>query len=405
MTSAIFVHLPLLVIPSGGIKVVTLPRLASHLFAPYETAWAWAAKLAAANALSTVEVSALLGLSATIKFSLLPICVPRAAQTMGKKLGFPAHQIRGAFFDGTLGFLRPLVCEQLRLCPACVREGHHFILHQIRSFACCPLHGLRLSAHCFRCGGSLAYALGKSAVLGPINCPSCRMPLLPVSRGGIPEAGMLSDQAQALITRWLAFLRRRIMQPTLFEAIGVIDASKVDFTVRRERIQVCIPPKSAKELIKPSCSGRSSADAKYRCLEMVFWGYANRLWRRCHQQSRWWYRRLLKGHHVELAPTSQMLAFLYWRMAWQGCSNPYLLRRGNCLPMYGIAGWLAWQSIHDADDIDAAITEFASALESSWEEWLDCIDLLGVTELDQHTWHLRARPATFAERKPECKRG
>ncbi|WP_139236809.1 hypothetical protein [Rugamonas rubra] len=44
--------LPLLIVPACGVKVVTLPKLASHLFATYESAWALAAKLAAANALS-----------------------------------------------------------------------------------------------------------------------------------------------------------------------------------------------------------------------------------------------------------------------------------------------------------------------------------------------------------------
>ena len=387
-------RLPLLVIPPGGIKVVALPRLAPHLFAPYETAWAWAAKLAAANALSSVEVSALLGMPATINHSLLPKRVPRAAQTLGKSLGFPSHQIASAFVDGGLRSLRPLVCEPLRLCPACAREGHHFILHQLRPFTCCPLHGLRLREYCLRCGEPLAYAFGNSIVLGPINCPACRVPLLPVSRGGYPKASLMPAQTLALIARWLAFLLHRVSPSVLLETAGVIDAGKV-VAGRREPMPVFIPPKSANNPISPSCHGRWSAGARYKCLEMCFWAYASRLWRQCHRPSRRWYRRLLRGYPVEPAPTPGVLAFLYWRMTWQGCSNPYLLRHGHGLPLYGIAEWEAGQSVRDEDDFDVEMIEFDNALEASWNEWLECIDLLGATELDRHVWRLRTHPSTF----------
>lgn len=142
--------------------------------------------------------------------------------------------------------------------------------HQIRSFACCLLHGLRLRGHCLRCGKEIAYELGKSTVLGPINCSSCRAPLLPVSRGGFPEAGMVSVQTQALIARWMAFLERRIKQPVLFEAVGVIDVDRVDRTGQRERMQVCIQPRSVNKPITPLRRARSSADATHRCLEWYF---------------------------------------------------------------------------------------------------------------------------------------
>lgn len=386
--------LPLLVMPPGGIKAVALPRLATQVFAPYETAWAWAAKLAAANALSGVEVSALLGLSAATNYSLLPKRVPRAAQTLGKSLDFPPHQIENAFIDGALRSLRPLVCKQLRWCPACAREGHHLILHQLRPFACCPLHDLRLREHCLRCGEPRVYALGNATVFGPINCPACHAPQLPVSRGGYPKTSGMSVRTLALVARWLAFLQRRVAQSVVLEEDGVIDTDNVG-AVRHGRMKVFIPSKSANNLISPPCHGPWWFGARYKCLEMCFWAYANRLWRQCHQKSRQWYRRLLKGYPVEPAPTPRMLSFLYWRMTWQGCSNPYLLRRGHGLPLYGIAEWEAEQSVPDVDDFDVEMITFTNALEASWTEWLDCINLLGVTELDRHVWRLRVHPKAF----------
>lgn len=388
-------HLPLLIVPPGGIKVVASLRLASHLFAPYETAWAWGAKLAAANALSAFEVAALMGVSSMSARPLLPAAVPRAAQALGRELEFPSGQIEHAFLGGRLKSLHPFMCEQLRLCPACARLGYHFIIHQMRSFACCPLHHLPLRERCPRCAERLVYDFGQSKAHGPISCPTCGAPQLPVSRGGYPKTGAMSDNAFRHIARWLAFLQRRTAHPVLRENGGVIDAGQHELASRIERIPVLVPAKSARNPTVSSLRGRWSADAEYRRLEIRYWQHANALWRQCQEPSRRWYRRLLKGHAVEPAPTPHILAFIYWRMTWQGCSNPYLLRRGHGLPLYGVAEWEAGQPAPDEGDIEDELCAFAKALEGSWNDWLDCIDLLGVKELERHAWRLRAYPGAY----------
>ncbi len=387
--------LPLLIVPTGGIKVVTRPKLAMHLFAPYESAWALAAKLAAANALSAHEVSALLGISATNKYPLLPDQMPRVAQALGRALGFPPDQIRSAFLGGALKCLRPLMHDRLRLCRACSMQGHHFIVHQLRPFAHCPLHGLPLRDRCCHCDELLTYRLGNSMVFGPINCPTCRKPQLPVSVGGQPVASVISARSLEQIARWLPFLRRRITLPVLYEVDGAIDTDQFGCTVRRDQMRAIVPRRSTRDWLSPMARGRWFSGMQTRCLEMCYWKQTNRFWQQCHGHSRHWYRSVIRGQPVEAAPNPQVLAFLYWRMTWQGCSNPYLLRRSHCLPLYGIAEWEASQCASDNDDIDITMLAFEDALVATWKDWLDCIDLLDTKELERHTWRFRAAPCTF----------
>lgn len=243
--------LPLLIVPPGGIPVVALPTLASRLFARYESAWAWGTKLAAQNAMSAAEVSALLGVSSTAKYPLLPGHVPRAARALGRRLNFQSDQIELAFLGGVVHCLRPLVCKHLRMCPACARAGYHFIIHQLRPFAYCPLHDLPLRECCPRCGEVLAYALGESTAQGPISCPSCSAPQLAVSRGGYPQSSGTSASTDVLIARWLAFLRQRAVRHGLFDSVGVIDVIKRN----RQRISVIIPAKPARNSMAPRFAG------------------------------------------------------------------------------------------------------------------------------------------------------
>ena len=396
MSAALAAHMPLLIIPAGGIKAVGLPRLAPQLFAPYESAWAWGAKLGAANALSAFEVSALFGTPKNMHASLLPKSVPRAAQRLGRRSGVPDTQLQHAFMNGPLSALRPLLCEHLRLCPICAREGRHLILHQMRPFNRCPLHDQRLREYCNRCSRKLAYGCGSSMVLGPINCPGCRAPQLAVSRSGFPKTSPTSAETSALIKRWLGFLLRRVTQSILFQSVGVIDAEKVQ-REQPERIKVCIPPRQASSLRTRAHNGRWSCGARHRSLELSFWTHANQRWRQCDPRSQHWYRRLLKGSPIEVAPAPIALAFVYWRMTWQGCSNPYLLRRGHALPLYGIAEWEAGQCARDEDDFEVEWTEFGNDLEVSWNDWLECIDLFGAKQLERHLWDLRMRPGRSLE--------
>lgn len=387
--------LPLLVIPPGGINVVASLKLSPQLFAPYETAWAWSAKLAAANALSAFEVAALMGIPATQPRSLLPLRIPRAALTLGRSMALPSWRVKQAFLGGDLECLHPLMSDFLRRCPACVRLGYHLILRQMRVLDTCPLHHVPLREHCARCAAHLAYDLGSSKVHGPITCPGCTAPLLPVTRSGYPTTGMITAREFGLIARWLAFLKRRAAQPTWRDGGILVNTGQHALTAyAQEAVRASVPAGVGR---RPVIGQRASwtSNAEYRELKLRYWQHANAHWLQCDKPSRHWYRHLLQGGATEDTPSVHVLAFVYWRMTWQGCSNPYLLRRGHGVPLYGVAEWQAAQPAPDDDDLAAELSVFSAALEASWDEWLDCIDLLGVTTLERRIWRLRAVPSAY----------
>lgn len=145
--------------------------------------------------------------------------------------------------------------DRLRLCPACSRRGHHFIVHQLRPFSNCPLHGLPLRDRCHRCGELLSYGLGTSIVFGPINCPTYRAPQLPLSVGGQPVAIVMSARGVEQIGRWLPFLQRRINLAVLYELDGRIDAGQLGGAVRSDRMRAIMPPRSTPDWLLPIARG------------------------------------------------------------------------------------------------------------------------------------------------------
>lgn len=230
---------------------------------------------------------------------------------------------------------------------------------------------------------------------GPITCPECAPPLLPVTRGGCPVTGSITAKECDLLARWQAFFRRRAAQRAWRDGCVMIDTGRHAQNASEQKALRPIVPRSWASDVVTGASARWSEDEEHRELERRYWQHANAHWQQCDKRSRQWYRGLLKGNAAMATPSAYVLAFVYWRMTWQGCSNPYLLRRGHGLPLYGVAEWQAVQPAPDEDALDVELTRFSAALEASWTDWRDCIDLLGVTALEHRTWHLRAAPSSY----------
>ena len=74
----------------------------------------------------------------------------------------------------TLG--SPLMSDSLRICPTCVSEGYHSVVHQLAGLERCPIHRRKIVEHCPACRRSLGvYAVGGTCGFG---CSSCGKSLL-----------------------------------------------------------------------------------------------------------------------------------------------------------------------------------------------------------------------------------
>ena len=173
---------------------------------------------------------------------------------------------------------------------------------------------------------------------GPINRPQCATPQFSVTRGGCPTTGAMMPKDFKLVAHWLMLLRRRSGHPGSLNSDGATGAARSALPSLNAVVMmpVIVPPRTERGPVASSRALWSDA-AGYQGLTNRYWRHANERWLRSAASSRRWYRCLVKGDYVGPAPSVDILAFVYWRMTWQVCSNPYLLRRAHGLPLYGIA--------------------------------------------------------------------
>lgn len=84
---------------------------------------------------------------------------------------------------------------RLRVCPACIRQGYHSIVHQLAGLTRCPIHGMLLRdtcSHCHRPYGACAVYRHQG-----FRCPWCNSALLP--NDSLPAPAIRGSQVEARV--------------------------------------------------------------------------------------------------------------------------------------------------------------------------------------------------------------
>lgn len=288
--------------------------------------------------------------------------------------------------------------EFLRWCEPCMTAGFHTPLFQISSTRVCPLHSQPLVDRCPRCQQKIPYTLTTGYGKEPFVCPHCVRKMMPTMEEDRPkilrlrpgEAALFGaalqqyqmddvnivnvDDARRLHKRvanfgitaaryyewvtesgYLGFLAQVLRN----EAPGVrITLSGTQFEkekVVKHECGCCMPHETLDDdgMLEPgdldsvgdSKQHPSEADVCLAGLFDTYKGIRRRLWRsllkkhqRCIRSAAahlaW---NVTGGVTIKFCPYA--MAYLRWRMFWEGSSTPRYLYAPPAKEMYGIIGW------------------------------------------------------------------
>lgn len=306
----------------------------------------------------------------------------------------PTSRIRRAFLYEILPGSVLRSHGHLRWCAQCLDRGFHSPLFQMRQTQTCPIHEHRLREDCRACGYQIPFRLNNPFVLKPFCCPRCGADLAPGMNHERPEMLRLRQEHISNLSLLLQFYRAADADQVdaddsnrLFisarkagifhvnvEEIGIHSryasfiAQVIDHVapgLYRQRAGLhhehvrryecgCWRPISSDDDDEFADHDCGSADevkivpASEICLRALVDTYKairRQLWRkliRKHQRcvrsaaaSIWW---RTDGQRTGTF-CGQALAFLRWRMLWEGCGTPRYLFVRPALEYFGILGW------------------------------------------------------------------
>lgn len=296
---------------------------------------------------------------------------------LANMFGLDASEVSSAFVSELFPNALQLSSKDLVWCPRCAYHGFHSAAFQLNFYRTCPVHHTPFKRRCTHCGNAIPYIL--SAWHTPLfACRHCGVHLAPELQSHRISL-RLDERSNAILQDHVRLVRFTDTLPTLFNACRSelgrpnlpIAMGKADVVRRCATFQqfvadvltsVCADPSNPQldtlrptgmfreEVERPKTRPRSrpgidataeDAYAMYRAVRRnvyrhVCRGHADCI--RAAKKALWWD---LEGERTAaFCPTA--LAYLRWRMQWEGGKVPGLLDTpGKLRTPYGILGWLS----------------------------------------------------------------
>lgn len=305
----------------------------------------------------------------------------------------PKSHIRHAFLFEVLPGSVLRSYEHLRWCDACMSRGFHSPLFQMKMTRHCPIHGHALLDCCQRCERQVAYRLNKEFMLQPFKCPHCAFDFAPTMSEARPDTLRLREDeitrlalllkfhrtanadlisvsdAQGLFrnakeagiahisihecdvhAKYASFitqvledvapgLRRRqkglLFEPVMRQVCG--NWRTLSFEDDDEYCD-CGGSRGNENMLNESQQSLASCIDTYKALRRYLWRRTFKKHQRCIRSATdrlWW--------HIHGEKTTgfcpHALAFIRWRMLWEGCGTPRYLFAHKARDYHGIIGW------------------------------------------------------------------
>lgn len=355
-------------------------------------------------------------------------------------------QVRLGFVELLFPNATQIASTDLVWCPDCAKHGFHSPAFQLNYASVCPLHGHILLRRCPRCKSPIPYGLNATIRGELFSCPGCRKDFALALRSPVRALEMKADAA-LLFADYSELIRFSDQLPTMINACKALVGrpymplfiSKPDIYRRSasfrqfvsdvlvsvsnrigKEIQVSLhllapsftfaepmqSPHSAhqKSNVQSVDSGIKSvaietdlklqeALAIYRAVRRHLWRHHVCLHRRCAQQAMktlWWDLEGEKTHSF----CSVALAFIRWRMQWEGRRIPSTLAVSNRgIVPYGLLGWISKDSpissVHWSPSFESWLNAhlLAAACLDSFAGWMT----LSAAHNGEHQvrWHMK----------------
>lgn len=309
-----------------------------------------------------------------------------------KHLRLDASAVRRSFVGELLPNSEGKALPELQWCPRCLLKGLHLPIHQLAFISACPLHGVALTRSCPRCVRAMPYRLTRGMFQAAFSCPNCGLDLAAaLKQPGMHEARLTpKDAARVADLVTLLGEEDRLLR-LAFEfdcesrrrgngrfGLGRADLlrSNADYagfvTALMEHLKLGHSMQSALPLdrivavtrrlpvmlidVKAVLKGRRRLPAKpsatplcwtvrnarlhdiYRAIRRHLWKTVMRPHRHCFSsacRALWWE---LEGE-CTLDFCIPAMAFILWRMHWEGVAIPGALLAPNQSRPDGIAAW------------------------------------------------------------------